>query len=66
MRPARVKIDAVDLSCPHCGESLPAPGGSLFWVLAEVPPPGVVLKCLVCGKECTVPQSLKKGGRITI
>ena len=27
---------SVSVDCPHCGESLPAPCGSLFWTLAEL------------------------------
>ncbi len=27
---------AVQVDCPHCGETLPAPNGSFFWVLDEL------------------------------
>lgn len=36
VRSALYSAMSVSVDCPHCGESLPAPCGSLFWTITEL------------------------------
>lgn len=35
---ARKTVTSIELTCPTCEETIPAPGGSLFWTVAECGP----------------------------
>lgn len=56
MKTAKKVIAAVDLLCPECGETIPAPGGSLFWTVDELPVTGSVIACPSCGRNCRAPK----------
>lgn len=36
MKTAKVHIASVELQCPYCEATIPSPGGSLFWEVAEM------------------------------
>ena len=53
------EVAAVDLGCPFCHESIPAPHGSLFWTIDEmnVTLAAGVVEC-ECGKILKVPRKI--------
>lgn len=36
IRGALYTATSVQVDCPHCGESIPAPCGSIFWTVGEL------------------------------
>lgn len=56
MKVAKARIDAVEFTCPECHETIPAPGGSLYWTATEVNVK--ILTCPSCGKESKVPKRI--------
>jgi hypothetical protein len=50
-------VVTIELTCPHCEETIVAPGGSLFWMVAELPLTGTLLTCFDCGKQSKTPRA---------
>jgi hypothetical protein len=54
---AKVKVDSVELQCPHCDATkCQTHSGSTYWTLAELPPTGTIMKCDECDKEFVLPK----------
>jgi primosomal protein N' len=53
VKTARKTVVAVELNCPYCGETIAAPGGSLYWEVNEF---NVPLICFWCKKESKFPK----------
>ena len=53
---AKKTIYAVELDCPHCGETLAAPSGSLFWTVEEIQLAGGSGACESCTKPFRFPK----------
>jgi len=56
MKTAKQVVSSVELQCPHCSQAIPAPGGSLFWAVAELPVAGARLTCTDCGQQSKTPK----------
>ena len=52
----KVNVTSVELTCPECIASIPAPSGSQFWRAEEVPMAGQALKCPHCGNVSKTPR----------
>lgn len=58
MKTAVADVIEVYLDCPHCGEAMPAPCGSLAWVLVEdlTRAETETVTCKICKRVCKVPR----------
>lgn len=54
---AIAEIEAVHLTCPHCGETYLAPNGSHMFTPDEVP--ADLIKCGNCDKTARVPKTIR-------
>jgi hypothetical protein len=55
MKVAKVKIMGVELTCPHCEETIPSPvKGSFFWTVAEINVKEIA--CPSCEKWVQIPK----------
>jgi hypothetical protein len=59
MAVAKVAIVAIEISCPHCDETVHAPNGSEYWALNELAGFGAK-RCGECGTAFTLPAKVTK------
>jgi hypothetical protein len=57
MKTAMKTVKAVELTCPHCEETISAPGGdSFFWTVDDLELAKSVIVCTGCGKPVKLPK----------
>lgn len=56
MKTAKKVPTSYELSCPECGATLPAPGGSLFWDVNEIHT-GQPVTCPECKAQVRLPKA---------
>lgn len=64
-RTAIITAFTVEVSCPHCGESLPSPTGSFFWELREVAEAATVDKGDRTCDSCDEPLRISYQSRVS-
>jgi ribosomal protein S27E len=58
---ANYQIMSVELQCPHCGQTITSPGGSMFWEVAEIHEGNVgFMVCRSCEKKVAFPTGYRK------
>ena len=51
---AKLRPILFDTKCPHCGEDLHAPSGSVHWMIEELE--GQTIVCIYCHKSVIMPS----------
>lgn len=53
---AKATSETFTITCPHCGQVIPAPNGSLFWTLAELQCTFKLRRCSGCDSSFFLPS----------
>lgn len=64
MKAAQVSVATIELTCPHCAATIPAPNGSEYVAEYELETMPVALTCHECGEQVKKPAWPSRKGRV--